>query len=103
MAGVAGRDAQAGDAVSDASDLADKALHEAVDRALDAYGFASDQMLVTDIAVLVTQRGFDESGGVSRVVRLVITDTPHHALLGMLASTRVKLEREVWESADDDD
>lgn len=83
--------------MSDASIRADKALHAIVEQALDAYKL-SDGLLITDIIVIVAQRGFDEKGGTSRVIPLVITDTPHHVLLGMLGNVRLKWEREVWDS-----
>lgn len=83
--------------MSDASDQADQALQVAVEAALDAYDL-TDGLLATDIIVIVAQRGFNQKGGTSRVTPLAITDTPHHVLLGMLGSVRLKWEREVWES-----
>jgi hypothetical protein len=83
--------------VSDASIRADKELHAAVEQALDAYGLTGG-LLTTDIIVIVAQRGFDEKGGTSRVTPLVTTDTPHHVLLGMLGSMRIRWELEIRES-----
>lgn len=88
---------------SDEQRVVDRQMNQAVEESLAAYGWSEDNLITTDVLVLVVQRGFEEDAGVSRVVMLQPTDTANHAVLGMLAEAKIDFEegarmraREQW-------
>lgn len=71
-----------------------KALLHAVDESLAVQGWKDDNVLTTDVVVLIAQRGWEGEDGVARVIMLTPTDTPDYAVLGMMAHSRLQIEEQ---------
>lgn len=74
------------------------ALLAAVNKFAEAVGLAVENMPIVDVAVICGQRGFNQDGGISRVVTLVPTDTAQYAMMGLIRDAQVEYDRRVWNS-----
>lgn len=61
-----------------------------VGRLMAASELTRPDMLITDIVIVVTQRGYDEEGGTSLTVTLVPTDTPQPMVVGLLKMATIE-------------
>lgn len=80
---------------------------QAVENLLQASGLRRPDMLLADVVVIASQRGYVEEGGTSLTVSMVPTDTTAYAAMGMLRQSTIEFDeraagRDRWTEDRDD-